>query len=171
MNILGLDLSLTGTGWCVNTDLELKVGTVDTKKIDGFPRLHKILHEILGLVVEREIECVVMEDFSFASKGRGIFQIGGLGYIVRYFLWNNGMPFYLVAPSQLKKFATGKGNSDKSIIIKEIYRKWGADINDDNQADAYVLSRIGHGVFDVDTKFLSYEQEVISEIKKQRKDP
>ena len=48
-----------------------------------------------------------------------------------------------MTPSQLKKFVTGKGNSEKSMVIKEVYKRFGIDTNDDNTADAVVLGHIG----------------------------
>ena len=48
-----------------------------------------------------------------------------------------------MTPSQLKKFATGKGNVDKNVVIKEVYKRFGIDTDDDNTADAVVLGHIG----------------------------
>jgi crossover junction endodeoxyribonuclease RuvC len=49
----------------------------------------------------------------------------------------------LVTPSQLKKFVTGKGNADKSVVMKEVYKRFSIDTDDDNTADAVVLGHIG----------------------------
>ena len=48
-----------------------------------------------------------------------------------------------MTPSQLKKFVTGKGNVEKSVVMKEVYKRFGIDTDDDNTADAVVLGHIG----------------------------
>lgn len=146
--ILGLDLSLTGTGWVLDDNLTLTSGLIDTDKMEGLDRMDHILKNIMNLIVHpngwlSSDFLVVVEDFSFASKGASLFQIAGLGYLIRHWLWTEEIPYKLVAPTMLKKFASGTGNCDKNVILKEIYKRWGADINDDNIGDAYVLSRIG----------------------------
>jgi len=44
-------------------------------------------------------------------------------------------------PTQLKKFITGKGNSKKNTIVKEVFKRWGFDTDNDNTADAYGIAR------------------------------
>jgi crossover junction endodeoxyribonuclease RuvC len=149
--ILGLDLSLTGTGWVLDDTLSLNMGLIDTDKMEGLARIDHILNkiaEVLNLSSDYKNHLpsevlVVIEDFSFASKGSGLFQIAGLGYLIRWWLYKQGVKFILIPPTVLKKFVTGVGNADKNIILKEIYKRWGADINDDNIGDAYVLTKIG----------------------------
>ena len=45
-------------------------------------------------------------------------------------------------PSEIKKFATGKGNAKKELMVKEVYRKWGFDTDNHNTADAYAIARL-----------------------------
>src|SRR5215469_2196070 len=52
----------------------------------------------------------------------------------------------LVAPQQLKKFVSGKGNGRKDMMPKEIYKRWEMDFNDPNIAEAYALARVAHAV-------------------------
>ena len=145
--ILGLDLSLTGTGWSISQLPDcllptLESGMMETKGLGDFERLDHILQRIMQLVADPK-PLVIMEDFSFASKGQAVFQIGGLGYLVRHALWKLGIPFLVVAPTLLKKFVAGKGNVDKNVILKEVFKRWQFDTNDDNIADAFVLMQIG----------------------------
>lgn len=48
-----------------------------------------------------------------------------------------------MTPSQLKKFVTGKGNVDKNVVMKAVYKRFQIDTDDDNTADAVVLGHIG----------------------------
>jgi crossover junction endodeoxyribonuclease RuvC len=78
---------------------------------------------------------------SYGSRGSSVFQIAGLNHIVRWWLYRQGYKWLDVPPSVVKKFATGKGNSPKSVMIKAVYKKWGFDVSDDNLADSYALAR------------------------------
>lgn len=58
------------------------------------------------------IDLTVIEGFSFGSP-QGATEAGGLGWIIRLALHEHSIPFAIVAPATLKKFATGKGNAGK----------------------------------------------------------
>jgi len=52
----------------------------------------------------------------------------------------------MVTPGTWKKAVLGKGNFKKALILKEIYKKWGHDIDSDDKADAYCMARYGFSV-------------------------
>lgn len=171
--ILGLDLSLTGTGWCLwGCEYQHDEGLIDTDKMLGLARMDHILSSIMEKLETHPTDqgpgntLVVMEDFSFGSKGSSLFQIAGLGYIVRYRLWSQGINFILVPPTVLKKFVTGTGNSDKSVMLKETYKRWGADINDDNICDAYGLARIGRALLEWDKDLVGFQKDALKQLSK-----
>jgi Holliday junction resolvasome RuvABC endonuclease subunit len=176
---LGLDLSLTGTGWVLfesKDDVTPIQGLIDTNKLDGLERIDHILTEIKNLLQDKpfsqelsETTLVVIEDFSFASKGSSLFQIAGLGYIVRHWLWKNKIDFLLVPPTVLKKFVTGAGNSDKSVMLMKILKNWDVEILDDNIGDAYGLSRIGRAILEWDTNLLAFQKDAIKQLQKESK--
>ena len=58
------------------------------------------------------VDLVVIEGFSFGSP-QGATEAGGLGWTIRIALTEACVPFAVVPPSTLKKFATGKGNAGK----------------------------------------------------------
>ena len=49
------------------------------------------------------------------AKGK-VFHIGENCGLLKHKLWKNKIRFETVTPTALKKFATGKGNSDKCIM-------------------------------------------------------
>jgi crossover junction endodeoxyribonuclease RuvC len=87
-----------------------------------------------------------MEDFSFGSSCAFAREIAGATYMVRHWLWKHDIPYVLVAPTTLKKFATGKGNADKALIIKAVFQRWAHDVDNNNSADAVVLNYIGRAI-------------------------
>lgn len=142
--ILALDLSLTATGYC--RDGQCGRIVTPANKIDGWERIAHIMRAVRDLAAG--VEVVILEGYSFSSQGRAIFQIGELGGVVRFWLWGHRIPMIEVAPSTLKKFATGKGNSPKDAMIAAAIRRFGFAGCDNNEADAYLLwclARQGYG--------------------------
>jgi len=70
--------------------------------------------------------------------------------------------------NQLKKFATGKGTGQKSIVVREVFKRWGIDCKDDNQADACVLAHLAEGLCMDKGHLLAFQQEVADKIEKER---
>lgn len=86
-------------------------------------------------------ELVAIEGYAHGAKfGRE--QAGELGGILRVTLWEELWPYVVVAPPTLKKWVTGKGVAEKSLILREVYKKWGFDAEDDNLADAFALAKL-----------------------------
>lgn len=62
---------------------------------------------------------------------------------VYYALAKSDIPLGIsVAPTTLKKFITGSGRAEKSDIKMKLLARWGVEIKDDNQADAYGLAKL-----------------------------
>jgi crossover junction endodeoxyribonuclease RuvC len=142
LRIAAFDLSLTRTGYALNWGKDGPiVGVIDTEKMRGIERLDYIVGEIFDNVLEGEdgATLVVLEGFSYGSKGRAVFDIAGLGWIVRYHMHRVGMPYVEVPPSTLKKYATGKGNANKSAMLAAAIRVLKYQGHDDNEADALWL--------------------------------
>lgn len=152
-NIAGLDLSLTGTGFCgldtlvPDVSTILYITTIDTEKMRGIDRMLFIEDTIKNLLNEYFIKLIFVEGFSFKSKGKAVFDIGGLGWVIRRLLTKEcQIPYYLVPPKTLKMFVTGNGNAGKPLMLEQTYRRWniGSEIlKDDNQVDAFGLCKIG----------------------------
>jgi len=142
--ILALDLSLAGTGVASISSGEFLIKTLKPPKTakDGMGRLHWILDQIKIATVQDKPSLVVMEDMAYAARDRN-HERAGLAYLVRYFLWGAKIPYVLVAPTSLKKFTTGSGKAEKSSVMMTVFKRWGVESKNDNEADAYSLLRIG----------------------------
>jgi crossover junction endodeoxyribonuclease RuvC len=137
MNILGLDLSLTSTGYSVHE----QTGIFSTKE-KGAKRLSVITEMVVDFCLKNNIECVVIEGYSFASRNSQAHSIGEMGGCVRMRLWENKIPFIEVPPTSRAKFATGKGNAGKTEVISSISSKTGKVFlgsGADDMCDAWVL--------------------------------
>jgi len=140
MKLMALDLSLTGTGWAGANPLAF--GTFKFGKPDD-PMAR--LFEIRRLAMEKcsDAELVLIEGPAFAMNDPGSQERSGLAYLIRMALWEKNIPVLLPAPNQLKKFAAGSGAAKKEMVIKEVFRNWGYEAADNNQADAIALALIG----------------------------
>lgn len=170
---VGLDMSLTSSGICVKTGSALRVETIRTDPRTcgcDLARLRHISNEVMRRI-PKDVRMICIEDFFTPSNP---FQIGAaiglamLGATVRLALYEAGMPFYVIAPSQLKKFATGKGAGQKSIVVREVFKRWGLDVKDDNQADACVLAHLAEALCVREENEPKYQAEVVKTILKDR---
>lgn len=148
--ILGLDISLSATGWALvePSGHLLAMGTIKSKPdADRFARFDRILQTLKHVVSFKLLQLVVIEGYSFNSFGK-VFDIAELSGIIKYELWKNKIHFIEVPPNTLKKFVTGKGNSDKNIMMQKAYKQWGIEFTDDNVCDAFYLAKYGHANFE-----------------------
>lgn len=180
MLVIGIDPSLTGTGIVVlrNGEVELAEATKNRSELGIIERVKLIRNRILEIEADLSDDkqedyespaLIVIEGFSFASKGRSVFDIAYLGWRIREELERlrseDGTPWLEVPPSQLKKFATGQGNANKEIILQQVYKRWGVEFSDNNQADAYVLAQIGRAYLGETDDLTAFQQEVIANLK------
>lgn len=141
MTILGLDLSLTATGWAVSPD---EFGVERTAgKFRGTDRLVEYRYWLKAMCDRYAPAQAVLEGYSFGSRGRAVFSIAEWGGIARLVLVDRGVPFVEVAPAVLKKYATGRGNAPKPDMRMELFKRSGLDVADDNAVDALWLLAIG----------------------------
>jgi len=164
--ILGLDLSLTHTGVVVldlDGDNPVMVDVIKPKTNKEI-RLVEIRDKVNDFVTRCNPTLIVLEGYSFASQGRAVYDIGEMGGVVRVHLYESKRRYMVVPPHSLKKFVTQKGNSPKQIMIREVYRRWKREFDDDNICDAYGLAKVGQAVLALEngtkkmTDFHSYEQ-------------
>jgi len=173
---VGLDMSLTGTGFALASGPVYQLMTIKTKPKDfntPFDRLRHISDAVMSRIA-KTVRLVCIEDYfvpqTKAQFGSAINLIA-LGTVMRMALYEAGIPFIIVAPSQLKKFVTGKGTCQKSMILREVYKRWEVDAKDDNQADAFGLAKMAEGiakVIDGDKSLHKYQLEVIDKVLQDR---
>lgn len=80
-----------------------------------------------NFLVHHKVEKVLIEDYAFGGSGR-VFQIGENGGVLKLFLLDFGIDVDLIAPTSLKKFATGKGNAKKQQMIEQFESETGVDL-------------------------------------------
>jgi len=175
--IIGIDPSLTATGIVVlrNGKVELAETTKNRPELWTIERVKLIYQRIIDIVENltdgeqwQAPDLIVIEGFSYGSKGRSVFDTAYLGWRIREELErlknSANTPWIEVTPSQLKKFATSQGTAPKEIILQQIYKRWGVELHDNNQGDAFVLAKIGEAYLSGEA-LPSFQQEIISALK------
>lgn len=71
---------------------------------------------------------IILEDYSFGSKGR-VFNLAENCGLLKHKLWQSKYIFDTIAPTVLKKFATGKGNANKDAMYASFLAAGNPDIN------------------------------------------
>jgi len=171
--IVGIDPSLTSTGIVVLRGGEVELAeTIKTKS--NYSLIHRvsvIYRAITNIVEGLTTDLIVIEGFSYGSKGRAVFDIAYLGWRIREELERlrvqNGIPWLDVPPAQLKKFATGKGTANKEVIMQQVYKRWGVEASDNNVADAFVLAQIGQACLGHTERLTAFQIGVIEALRKE----
>jgi Holliday junction resolvasome RuvABC endonuclease subunit len=175
--IVALDTSLRATGWAVGSlepalCLRPVFGTFRPRQLQPISRLDEIVTfishhlDVIRAQNGNSVEAVYIEQVAFTSKGAHSKEIAGLWHVVAYELWKQQIPTYAIVPQHLKQYVTGTGKADKSIVVREIYKRWKWDAVDDNQADALGLYALAMGVHGLIPPGNETQQKIVDRIKR-----
>lgn len=85
---------------------------------------------------------VLIEGPSFASVHRA-HQLGAVHGILLWSCAVHGYPAGHIPPSSIKRFATGKGNASKAVIVSSVSARTGRVYQSDDSVDALALWCLG----------------------------
>lgn len=145
---VGIDQSLSCTSVCL-----FQNGTLDVYRIKpdmtGPKRLKYIYDKFVEILDGREISGLAIEGYAFNAKGL-YFNLGEVGGVLRLAMMQGNYLSVQVPPTTLKKFVTGSGKSTKAIMMKELYKRFDIDTNDDNDCDAIGLAMLAREYFETE---------------------
>lgn len=165
----GIDQSLTGSGVTILDNGVYKYYLIESDKeksdspsIEYTKRLMRIRDKIQGILDENSVTHVGIEGMSFGSKGRVIFELGGLSHMLREMLITTGRSFIVMPPTTVKKYWAGKGNAPKDAMIEEaenrkltidIMKNYGTKKSpnmryDDNVVDSFAICDLAKNIFE-----------------------
>lgn len=153
VNVIGIDPSLSCTA------LTHALGPLDHPEIrsaniasspkdfaHAAERLYSLRSRLMAQLElsARELEpgWVFVEGYAFGARNKRE-ALGEWGGLIRLTAFERGWRVVVVAPTALKAFVTGKGNAEKSLMLREVFKRWQYDASDDNDADAHALMRLG----------------------------
>jgi Holliday junction resolvasome RuvABC endonuclease subunit len=140
MVFAGIDYSLTSPAICIHTgdvwDYENCVfyylvnnqkylNREDKKYVpsiypshgEDVERFHLLAEWSMGNIRNHSVDYVGIEGYAFGAVGR-VFQIAENGGLLKHKLWINNFKVATFPPTVIKKFATGKGNSNKEAMVE-----------------------------------------------------
>ena len=137
MRILAIDPA-TACGWAISNEI-YGVWNLRTKPDESkgmkFIRLRSKLKEIHET---EQLEVIVFERPGGRFKN-DIMSHSSLNTVIQMFAIDNNIEYRAYSPGEIKKHATGKGNSNKQQMIAAAQTKYGYQGTDDNEADAICL--------------------------------
>jgi len=145
MNVVGIDPSLTSTG-VAHADGQFTIKWPGK----GVDRLDDVYRRVISGAIwpDEAPDLVVIEGYAH-GRGHQAHQMGELGGVIRLAMRHAGVTFLDVAPPSLKKYATGKGNAGKELVLVEAVKRLGYDGSSTDEADAMWLRQIGLALYDM----------------------
>lgn len=159
---LGLDISLTSTGYSVvKGGKAVYEGSIKTASDEEWvSRITKILKEINYILDTFPPKYVFIENYSYGSIfGREL--LGEIHGVVMYLLLQRGVPFEKVPPTQVKLFGCGRGNNppcppgrakttwSKTWVVETVNTNYNRDFRlaDNDICDAFIIALLAEQVY------------------------
>lgn len=152
--VLGIDSSLTGLAlaWWSPTlgegARELTSEAAGPLLEDRFRRYATLVSEVRETAATVDPTLVLLEGYSYASTG-SVIVLAELGSQLRSMFLASPWPLVEVAPAEVKKHATGKGNATKPLVVSSIASRLRRVFASDNLADATAILLLGLGVLEL----------------------
>lgn len=147
VSFIGIDRSLTSTGFAVVCDGRLRFQTEIKTALFGADRLIEIGRQCLQKISQWGSPFIVMEGYSFNSKFSQGHSLGELGGVLKAFFTMKKISWMEVEPTTLKKYITGKGSADKALVPMFINKRFGSVPQGNDEADAIGCAFFGYHAF------------------------
>lgn len=145
--VVGLDLSLTATGWARTTGAVTEVGVLASKPTsDTLAARSARLRRLAGRCYDLAdfADLVLIEGPAYASNTGSAHDRAGYWWLTVARLTGAGVRVVEVPPASLKTYATGKGNASKDQVLAAAVRAFPTlRVDDNNTADALWLAAMG----------------------------
>lgn len=134
MRIMGVDPSITCTG--VSMPNGETMALKPPGRVTGDDRLRYIADHLHVAAVGCRAELVVMEGLFGTYQGEAARVIPMLHGALRLELLRTAVPYVVLHPSTLKKFATGDGGASKSLMATAALKRLGREYGTNDECDA-----------------------------------
>lgn len=149
--IAGIDYSLSSPALCVFDEekefkfencnfvifynKKIKLDNIKTlcypKYASEIERYMKLSSMVIDNVItfHKRTRKILIEDYAYSATGR-VFHIAENTGILKQQLYYNSLRYDVVAPTTVKKFATGKGNANKEVMHETFKQETGVDLKE-----------------------------------------
>ncbi len=165
IRVWGVDPSLNNTVICMGrlslgrierfTSVKLKPkGKSQEQRMDW---IYKRVLSSLNKRIKNHIlpDLIVIEGFSYGSN---MYRetLGAVAFIIRMLVTRFEIPIIVLSPKTVKRYLQS-GNMKKQLVIKEVFKSFGEDFNNDDEADAFVMMKIGMAILKIQKEELLEE--------------
>jgi Holliday junction resolvasome RuvABC endonuclease subunit len=170
---LGVDLSLTSTGWGLWTEHGLEAHGRLLSKKTGIARLQDLRDQLWSLVTFRRPTHWAVEGYSYGSKNTRQHAIGEWGGVAKLVL-EERLPGkgYIISPSSNKKFITGSHIAKKPEMVLSLYKRWGVEVTQEDEADGVGLAITLHAFLrgpEIASELTAYQRDALGWEKAKKK--
>jgi len=141
MRSVGLDIA-TNLGLALVEGNECKGKSLSFPKQKGFARLQLIASEVERILLVWQPELVMVEGYGFGNRFT-LVTLAEVGTVVRVVLNNLKLPWLEVAPTTLKKWATGNGAAKKDQMAAAAKKQFNFESPYHDVIDAFWLAKMG----------------------------
>lgn len=142
MKILGIDPSISSTGFCILEDGKInstwRLPTAASLRLEH--RLGLLYQEVDKAITKTKPDYIVIEDIAHGAS-RSVLKTVGANIQARMATYHNDMVCFTIPPTSLKKAFTGNGRASKKDMINQALTNYGQKFQNDI-ADAVALSSI-----------------------------
>ncbi len=150
MTSMGIDLSATATGLVIlkatgqaKPELLLE-DEIKSGSRTGLDRARHVVTQVMEAIHAHKPDRLVVEGYSLNTRNASsIIPLVEIGGLLRFMLMIDGLSWLDPRASEVKKFATGKGNSQKDQVMMWVLKRWDHTSATNNTADAFVLAAMG----------------------------
>lgn len=149
MRILGLDLSLTSTGYCLlDGDRVIWHGSLGSKDLREVERLalfdgwiREALYDHSPSRHGTTIDHIGIEGYSFGSPAgqTRAFGLGELGGVIKLAIHQARIPMHIIPPGTWKKALCGNGSLKKDQVRLELFKRYGVEFTSQDTLDAWAV--------------------------------
>lgn len=146
--IVGIDPSISCTGLASGTSGEdVEVVSFSSQPCPNtvphrMARFERLVGQMNDHLDGRSVGLILIEGYALGAKGQQ-HKLAEFGGLLRWNMLDHCQRVLEVPPSVLKRFATGKGNAKKDLVMAHVAQRWGRLFENSDQADAFVLFRLG----------------------------
>lgn len=141
--MLGVDASLSSTGYAYQSKGRLVTGRITTDKLRGTHRLVYLRKQLEKVMLLAAPTLVVYEDYAMGARGNNMFNIGELGGVLKTLIWEKGVDLLLIPPTTMKSVIAFSGRAEKADITKALETRFGLSVKQHDEADATGLMIVG----------------------------
>lgn len=152
--ILGIDSSLSSTGMClIDTSVSgqtIRCATIPTTPaafggtgFAAYAKRIKYIADTIGASLH-QVDLVAIEALAYSARGASAFTLPWLWGRIVETVCERDIQLLVVGTSQRAKYATGKGNAAKDVVMASAIRRWPeVEITSNDTADALIVAAIG----------------------------